>query len=328
MDYTTIVPFKKRKITIEPTYESDIKLPLCEMVNRKKCAILEEGLAIKYNKLMFNLDEIINFDHFYKYYVYFDVFSKRHLIYHNFRIDLLEKLNRFDFTPFSYKECLCQNKANLSTRRGYILCFGVNFMKRKKYVNNNGKQSIYMKNLYIKHSKLSVSNNFYDSRINECFINKIRDFEKLYSINEIDRKNKKKIYKNMLSIIPDIPYCIKCKYLISTDFDEWSAVHYNNTIDFDVLPDLVLKLDNKCYLVPNQDTLIDANTYLLVYKTTKANIVFMYNDIFYVVNPEHVFLIFTVEIFRKIQFFCNFNFYFVQKLCTYNSENYIIINRC
>lgn len=316
------MPLKKRKIKVQIEDEGEFVIPSTEYNQRKKCAVIDDGLAIKYNKLIANFDKIINFSHFRKYCVVFDIFSKRHLISHCYRIDLLEHLNCYDFTPYCYEHCYCHRPV-VSTCTGFLICFKSAFMQRKKYSSHSDNKSQLMKSLYIKHSILHADNNFYDNRINECFRQKIKNFEQLKTILQMEKKILRILHKNMLLAPPDLIICSNCKNLQNTTFPKWRAVHFLNCVNINYLCDYVLKLDSE-FLVPSyRDSVIDKDTRIVIYKTTKTNLVLLSDNVFYVLNSSNVLLIFDVDSFRKTQFFCNFNFYFIRLTKTYSLNNYI-----
>lgn len=371
--YRDDIPLKKRKIEFNIEADGELVIPSTEHRQRKKCAKLNDGLAIKYNKLMLNYEKIIRFTHFRRYCVFFDIFSKRHLINHCYRIDLLERLNRYDYRPYSYENCTCmasttaisQNgkkcQLNYPKIGGFLICFRSEFMHRKKYSNHREEKSENMKYLYEKHSLLHEDNNFYDNRINECFRQKIKKFETISSLMGLNKKMMRILHKNMYTAPPYLPTCDRCKNLLNTKFPTWRAVRFLNCLDMNYLCDYVLKLDNM-FLIPDYmeninhmdtsaiinnnnsntiSTTIKTNynamddttnncsreaTNIIIYKTTKSNIVFIHENIFYVINPTNVLLIFDLKTFRQTQFFCNFNFYFIKQCTTYNSNNYININ--
>lgn len=343
---TTIIPFKKRKLDVcndevftndEDDYDDNtatvIVVPGTENKRRKKCAKTDEGLAIKYNKLMFNFDKIVKSKRFRKYFVFFDLYSKRHLINHNYRIDYLKILNCFDFTSYSHKTCTCKSKL---TCFGFILCFKEEFMYRKKYCNHKENKSEYMTKLYEKHSILHEDNNFFDNKINSPFLQKIQEFETLSPIDCLDRKTMKIFLKNsynnrMLRDSTPFNICKKCKNIASTDFSSWNIIHYSNRLNKKQLENKILKLDN-LYMIPSFYTYEKFNEskrlHIVVYKTTKSNIVFIYNNTFHVINQRNVIIVFDIEFFKHVKFFCNFNFYFVNisNSCT-ETENIININK-
>lgn len=320
------VPFKKRKLY----YEDDGPIPTTENIQRRKCAKLDDGLAIKYNKLMFNFDKIFAFKHFRRYCVFFDIFSKRHMINHSYRLDMLKLLNCFDFTPYAFETCYCNNRVIDGSCTGFLLCFRTKFMLRKRYSNHVDEKSEIMKSLYRKHSQLHEDNNFYDNRINEVFRQRIMDFEHLHSMTTIDRKTMRLMYANMCDPPGHIPRCPNCKNLASsTDFGKWRAIRYINAINVNNMRDYVIKADNT-FLVPNysisRENINTECTRIVVYKTTEANIVFNMDDVFYVINSKNILLVFPVEVFKTCNFYCNFNFYFVQEINNYKYNNYIHIN--
>lgn len=312
--------------------DNELVMPSTEHKLRKKCAILDDGLAIKYNKLVHNFDKILAFRNFRRYCVFFDIFSKRHLINHCYRIDLLEQLNCYDFTPYAFENCYCKCSV-LKTCTGYITAFKSDFMHRKKYSNHADNKSQSMKSLYAKHSILHEENNFYDNRINECFRQKIQSFEKLKTIIDLDRKSMRTLHKNMYQSLPDVSVCRKCKNFLSTDFNTWSVIRYSNIININNLCDIVLNVDNTFYTPTyhlNETTSsLNENTRIFVYKSTKSNIVFIHENIFYVIHPNNVIVIFDIPTFRKVRFFCNFMFHFVEKtpLEINNNNNFIHINK-
>lgn len=319
------IPLKKRKIELHN--DDGLSMPHTEIVGRKKCAIINDGLAIKYNKLVFNFEKIVNFKHFRKYCVFFDIFSKRHLINHEYRIDFLEILNRYDFTPYAYEECNC-NKPVFTTCTGFLVCLKNFCMERKKYSNHRDDKSEYMKKLYEKHSYLYEENNFYDNRINECFVQKIKQFEEIYSLVLLNSNKLKILYKNIYNTLPYITNCPRCKNMQTTSCSTWRIVRLTNKIDMNNLCDNVLKLEDK-FLVPdyNSGPARDGeHLKIVVYKPTKCNIVFLYEDVFNVVNSQNVIIIFDIETFKNVRFFSNFSFYFVKHIKLYNDNNYININ--
>ena len=320
------IPLKKRKIELH-NIDDDFSIPSTETIGRKKCAIIENGLAIKYNKLVYNFEKIVNFKHFRKYCVFFDIFSKRHLINHEYRIDFLEILNRYDFTPYAYEECNC-NKPVFTTCTGFLMCLKNLCIERKKYSNHRDDKSEHMKKLYEKHSLLYEENNFYDNRINECFVQKIKKFEEIFSLVLLNKKKLKILHKNIYNnSLPYIINCPKCKHMQTTGCSTWRIVRFSNRIDMSNLCDNVLKLDDK-FLIPNYNSAVkdDENIKIVLYKSSKCNIVFLYDDIFNVVNSQNVIIIFNIETFKKTRFFCNFNFYFVKHVKLYTDNNYININ--
>lgn len=328
------VPLKKRKIDVQID-DNDFTMPATVNIHRKKCAKIDDGLAIKYNKLIYNFDKILAFKHFRKYCVFFDIFSKRHLISHTYRIDMLETLNRFDFTPYAYEQCNCARPvfSSAASNAGFVLCFKNFFMERKKYSNHKDDKSEYMKQLYEKHSVLSEDNNFYDNRINGCFLQKIRQFEELHSLLMLNKGVIKSLHKNIYADLPNSSKCGLCK---NTRVDSikcgWRLVRFSNCLNMSNLCDYVLRLDDDLFLIPNYAETCDAGSssdklqHIVVYKTTKSNIVFLFEDVFYVINSHNVIIIVDIVTFRKMKFFCNFNFYFIKQSKTYTNNNYININ--
>ncbi|XP_037824511.1 uncharacterized protein LOC119612730 [Lucilia sericata] len=324
------IRLKKQKIDVQVD-DNDFSIPATENIQRKKCAKIDDGLAIKYNKLVYNFEKIIISKHFRKYCVFFDIFSKRHLINHKYRIDKLETLNRFDFSPYAYEQCICFRSdfsTAATTNMGFIICFESLFMERKKYRNHKEEKSEYMKQLYKKHSILFKDNNFYDNRINECFMQKIRKFEELKSILLLNESLRKTLLKHMYSQMPNTKRCLLCKNTNLSTFESWRIVRFSNCLNMSSLCDNVLRLDDEMFLIPNY---MDCEVYaddvrIVVYKTTKANIVLLFEDIFYVIKSHNLIIIFDLETFRKVQFFCNFNFYFIRQSKTYTDTNYININ--
>lgn len=324
-----------------------IDVPGTENKHRKKCAKTNDGLAIKYNKLIFNFADIMKFKCFRKYCVFFDLFSKRHFINHDYRIDLLKVLNCYDFTPYSYKTCTCN--CNI-TCMGFILCFNDEFMHRKKYSNHKEDKSEYMLKLYEKHSMLNKDNNFFDNKINTEFIQRINQFETLNPITILDKKTFRLFTKNMyktahvLASITatrttdlKIECCRKCKNIQTTKFKIFNVVRFSNFVDMSKIHDVVLKIDNQ-YIIPEYTTTKDDDDddeqprsnyvdrqIMVVYKTTKSNIVFVYENIFYVINCHNVIIIFDKEMFRNVKFFCTFNFYFANYSQMYNLNSRDII---
>ncbi|WBR61505.1 hypothetical protein [Drosophila suzukii associated hytrosavirus 1] len=322
------MPLKKRKIDVQID-DDDFTIPATEHKQRKKCAKIDDGLAIKYNKLVYNFDKIFNFKHFRKYCVFFDIFSKRHLINHNYRIDMLETLNRFDFTPYAYEQCHCHRPAFTTNNTGSLICFKNFFMERRKYSNHKDDKSEYMKRLYEKHSLLYEENNFYDNRINECFLQKIRQFEELHSLLLLNKNMIKSLHKNIYQTLPNMKNCLLCKNIRLTTFNDWRIVRFSNCLNMHNLCDYVLRVvepEEDVFLIPNYMEPTNEDTRIVVYKTTKSNIVFLHEDAFYVVNSHNLIIIFTIEMFRKVQFFCNFSFYFVRQSKIYSNNNYININ--
>lgn len=314
------IPIKKRKVYIG---EDNFLLPTTEHRMRKKCAKTQDGLAIKYNKLMFNFEKILDFNHFRKYCVFFDVFSRRHLINHKFRIDLLEIFNRYDFSEYTYSECYCKRSNMFVNFPGSLVCFKSLFMERRKYCNYKDNKSEIMTKLYEKHSILSKDNYFYDNRINECFLGKIKRYEELLSLALLNRKKIKIIFNNMYMSHPNVVNCENCNNLVSLDKQRWRIVHFLNSIDMNNTCDYVFKIDNTFY-IPNY--IENDATKIIVYKNTKSNIVLLYNNIFYVINSKNTILIFDIDDFKNVNFFCNFNFYFVKESNTFNNNNFINLN--
>lgn len=325
--YRDTIPLKKRKIEVIENDDDGFIIPSTEHKMRKKCAILDDGLAIKYNKLVQNFDKIMSFKRFRRYCVFFDIFSKRHLINHCYRIDLLEKLNCFDYAPYAFEMCYC-NRAVYKTCAGYLTAFKSQYMHRKKYSNHGDGRSEFMKSLYIKHSTLSEDNNFFDNRISECFRKKIQKFEKLNSLLDLDRKTVRKLHKYMCQSIPSAVVCSKCKNLQNTNFGTWNIIRYINCININTLCDYVIRIDDN-YYTPNYKTNNDndENTNIIVYKSTKSNIVFLLDDIFYVIHPSNVLIVFDIATFERSRFFCNFTFYLVKKTSKYYCNNFIHINK-
>lgn len=290
----------------------EIYMPRTENFKRKKCAKTDDGLAIKYNKLMSNFDEIRKFKYFRKYCVLFDVFSRRHLINHEFRIDMLGILNRYDFH---------------NEHQEIQVCFKSAFMERKKYINYKNNKSEYMKNLYEKHSVLRKENNFYDNKINECFLEKIKKYEELQPLSCLDKNIQKILYDNLYK--DDIPHIPK-----------FEIVNAINSIDMNNICDNVLKINNE-YLIPsyleqqkqqhNNNAEINSieATSIIIFKNTKSNIVFLYNNIFHVIKSKNTFIILDIKTFKSIHFFSNFNFYFINKSTTnsfnLNNNNFIYL---
>lgn len=322
---------KKRKITQGDSDGFD--MPCTENKQRKKCAVIDDGLAIKYNKLVHNFDKIFAFNHFRRYCVLFDIFSKRHLINHRYRMDFIEKLNCFDFTPYTFENCCCNQLVN-KTCKGYLIAFKSKFMHRKQYPNNGEDRSQQMRKLYNKHSVLHEDNNFFDNRINELFREKIRNFEKLYTVMELDKKTRRVLHKNTCQSIPLAPLCTKCKKLTTTNFGTWHVVRYMNHINVATLCDYTIRVDDTFYIptyksssINNITMNINDTVHVVIYKTTKSNIVFIYDGIFYVINPTNTFVILDVLTFSNIKFFCNFTFHFVEKSKKYSNHNFISINK-
>lgn len=336
------MPLKKRKIQLETNDDDFFIVPKTENKSRKKCAIITDGLAIKYNKLVFNFDKIIEHEHFRKYCVFFDIFSKRHMINHIYRIDYLEILNRYDFTPYAYEECKCNRKIYTSCT-GFLTLFKNGFMERKKYINRKIVKSDHMKTLYEKHSILYKNNNFYDNKINSFFMQKIKEFETLQSLVTLPKNRLKTLYKNMYTDLNYIVNCAVCKNMQTTVCTSWKILRFSNRLDANSLCDYVLKL-NDIFLIPNylehniemtssfsssefkHDDTNDIDTKIVVYKTSPCNIVFLYNDTFHVVNSQNVIILFDIETFKKVNFFCNFNFYFIKESKTYYNNNFINID--
>lgn len=344
MTSDVVIPFKKRKINLIEDDDDDVEtvvnenkpiniiLPGTENVHRKKCAKLEEGLAIKYNKLIYNWEKILQFKRFRKYFVFFDLFSKRHLINHSYRLDLLKILNCYDFTPYSHKTCTCKTQLSYS---GFLVCFNESFMHRKKYSNHREDKSEYMTKLYEKHSILHEDNNFFDNRINTVFLQRIQNFEVLHSVDGLDRKTTRLLQKNMLKTktlhtLTAMKVCRKCRNIETTDFETWNIVCFEKTTSLDMqnLHTAVLKLDNN-YIVPvdnENNSCLENTTICVVYKTTQSNMVFIYKGIFYVLNSQNMFILFDLDVFRKVNFFCNFNFYFANISNTLSSSTSTIPN--
>lgn len=266
----------------------------------------------------------MSFKHFRKYCVFFDIVSKHHLINHSYRIDFLEKFNCYDFTSYSYELCYCSRSVG-NTCTGFLLCIKDDFIERRKYVNYKNEKSHHMKQLYEKHSSLSEANNFYDNRINNYYMEKIKAFEQLTQLKNVEKKTMRSLHKFMYKSPPNIDVCVKCKNILNTSFPHWKAVRYINCLNVNNLCDHVLYLDD-FYLKPNYTEECDDDTRIIVYKTTKANIVFMLDHTFYILNSTNMIIIFEVEIFKKVKFFCNFNFYFVSQTKTCNNNNFININ--
>lgn len=321
-----VVPLKKRKMNVIVD-ECDFTLPETEYKRRKKCAQLNKGIAIKYNKLVYNFDNILRFNHFRKYCVFFDILSKRHLIYHKFRIDLLQKLNCFDFTPNAYKKCNCDS-VDFNFQTGFLLCFNSDFMERQKYINHKDSQSEKMTKLYKDHSILSKDNYFYDNRINQCFLMRIKEFEELNPLIQLEKNTWKLLCNNMYKTPPNIDVCDNCRNIKLATYETWRMVRFSNCIDLNTICDHVLKIDNM-FLIPNylETAEIDESTKIIVYKTSKSNIVFLYNNVFYVLNSQNLLVIFNINTFRNVKFFCNFNFHFIKQLNVYNDTNFININK-
>lgn len=320
------VPLKKRKINLAA--DDDNEFPKTENINRKKCAKLDSGLAIKYNKLVYNFESIVKFNLFRKYCVFYDVFSKRHLINHNFRIDLLQILNCYDFSSYAYQQCHCGTGSSKMTMMpvvtDFLVCFKNQFMERKKYCNRQTK-SEKMERLYEKHSILYEDNYFYDNRINECFLMKIKQFERLDPPTQMPIKTLNLLQRNMYRKVPNIDSCLQCRNMqLATS--RWRMIRFRNCINMKNLCDHVLKLDN-VFLVPNYPlNKLDASTKIIVYKTSHSNLLFLYNDVFYVLNSSNVLVVFPVDIFKNVTFFCNFNFYFVKESHVHMDNNFININ--
>lgn len=312
------------------TDDDDFVIPSTENIQRKKCAKIDDGLAIKYNKLVFNMDKILEFSCFRRYCVFFDIFSKRHHISHNYRIDMLDKLNRYDFTPYSYDQCRCSSAQRSGMgciqSTGFVVCFKNFFMERKRYSNHKTDKSSYMKSLYDKHSLLYEENHFYDNRINQCFMQKIRQFEELNSLLTLKKNVMKTLYKNIYNNVPETETCSRCKNICSTHFKTWRIVRFYNCLNRNYMCDYTLRIDNDTFLIPkyNLKSCDQADTRIVVYKTTKSNIVFLHKDVFYVINSSNTIIIFDIETFRSVKFFCNFNFYFVLQSSTYSNNNYSI----
>lgn len=287
---------------------------------------------------MFNFDKILAFHHFRRYCVFFDIFSKRHMINHSYRLDLLKLLNCHDFTPYAFETCYCNDDNRPLTMNsccGFMICFTTKFMLRKRYSNHPDRRSEIMKSLYLRHSVLHEENNFYDNRINEMFRQKIQEFERLQSMTQIDRKTMRLLYANMCEPPRYIALCPNCKNLASSNFKTWRAIRYTNNIDANILRDNVIRTSSSSsinnenlFLVPDyvaRETRLE-DTRVVVYKTTEANIVFTLDDIFYVINSRNILLVFPIGTFRRCNFYCNFNFYFAQEVNHCNYNNFIHIN--
>lgn len=330
---TEYVPFKKRKCnTLQ--YDDNFAVPVTNIIQRKKCSNLEDGLVIKYNKLMLNFDKILNFKHFRKYRVFFDIDSKRHFVYHEYRTNMLEILNKYDFRPYAYEECYCQRPVSTSCL-GFYICFKPNFMERKKYVNHKTYKSEHMKHLYELHSTLNEDNLFFDNKITESFLLRIKRFEEYKSLVELDTKTLKLFHKNMYTYPPCLLKCPRCKNMISTTYSKWKAIKFSNIQNKFNLCDYVLKLHDE-FFVPDyyidenyddktiKDT--DDNLRIIVYKNLPTNLVFIDDNVVNVINSNSAILIFDIETFINVKFFCNFNFYFARKTLIYTNNNYITIN--
>lgn len=319
------MPLKKRKIQLDDD-EDDFAKPTTENIGRKKCAKIDDGLAIKYNKLVYNFDKILKFKHFRKYCVFFDIFSKRHFVAHNYSIDWLQILNRYNFAPYAYEECNCQ-RPNSTACLGFLIAFKSFFAERRKYIYHKDDKREHLKRLYEKHSLLSPDNNFYDNRINDCFLLRMKQFEQLLPVFSLKKKKLKTLHKNMYPSLPVITNCKNCKNMQAINCSTYRIIRISSHINMNKLCDYVLKL-NDIFLIPNymDNSTNISSTKMVVYKTSKSNFVFLYDDVFYVSTSQNVIIIFDVNNFRNVNFFCNFNFYFVKECKTYSNSDYITIN--
>lgn len=88
--------------------------------------------------------------------------TKRGNYQHGYQIGRLEALKRKDLKEFEYEICKCNNFG------GGLVALKTKFVLRRLYVGQRVKSREFIQQLD-KHSRLSVKNNFYDSRLTCCF---------------------------------------------------------------------------------------------------------------------------------------------------------------